>query len=475
MHTVLCLFLSLLLGQVAAHNFPLGITNCGLQFNHKSPPQRIFAMDQDSAEFLFALNLTSRVVGVSAVTGDVWPEVASLFDKITIFGNQAYATVEDVMSTNPDMILGFYPSAFSTDTNFGAPWPRLNYDIVLGRNCTIFGDDGLRYCRRELHAANISTYLEPHNCEKSSESPESLSLSTLYDMIWELSSIFDVLERGRDLIDRIDSDLADVRSVFELSGRTTPVRTLWFDSLFDGADANVVACCGSQSFILKSADMQSVTADLGLPDASSFFNFNISTDYSSVIVEKDPEVIIFTDATYSQANDQLKYFCTHPVLREMEAVRKRRFVFLPFNAGVLGARVGQTARGIAEAAAAVLGLLPLNSDTFSAHPTDKTKAVAESGVYVQLTLPVHNNVDLDALCPGRNDVRLGSIDRSRSSSSSSSLSDGEIAGIVVGVIAAIIIVAAVTYYLGLRSGSKYKTFKSDEQTLEGVDKMQTPI
>jgi len=458
---ILCILVALIIIIKChyAHQYPWGQQNCGVFQMYSAAPTRAFAMDQEVAEILLVLGLSSKIVGVSFVSGPVWSSVQSAFDNIPQFGNGDYATYTEIQGTDATILLGFYPSAFTSISAWGGN--NIGYDTWMSAACTTVGDDGNLYCRADIDTVlNINTYLQPQNCESASQNPEPVSLDTILDMIWELSSIFDVRESGRDFMDKIESDIASATTIQQKTDLQN-LNVLWFDSRYQDTFSNiddyyVVACCGSQGLILSLAGATNVFKNEGTVTGESFHIFNSIAAVETAFTNANPDVIVITDASYSPALEQLYILCSNPNLKKMTAVQKRRIVMVPFNAGALGARVGISSKNLAEAFVAAMNLLPLNKDSFTQSTTDPSLAVGSSGVTAFLKFPKYtdsngNTYDLDKICPGSNSIYLGSI-TPESDDSSDSFSKGAIAGIVIGCFIAIAIIAVVMFTIGRKKG-----------------------
>lgn len=63
---------------VSALDYPIGITNCGVQSWIPSPPKRAVTMNQGTTEVMLALGLEDRMAGTAYLDDYIWPELVSL-------------------------------------------------------------------------------------------------------------------------------------------------------------------------------------------------------------------------------------------------------------------------------------------------------------------------------------------------------------------------------------------------------------
>lgn len=61
-----------------ALDYPMGITNCGVQSWIQEPPERALTMNQGTTEVMLALGLADRMVGTAYIDDYIWPELVSL-------------------------------------------------------------------------------------------------------------------------------------------------------------------------------------------------------------------------------------------------------------------------------------------------------------------------------------------------------------------------------------------------------------
>ena len=386
-------------GVASAIDYPIGVTNCGESSWVNATPTRAVTLNQGATEVLLALNLTDRMVGTAYLDDAIWEELAERYAKVPVLSAE-YPDVDTLMDANPDFLYAAYSSAFSSMT--------LNYSTWLGKPCSLtIGDGSDTYCRKELHEFGIQTYLQSSYCEKVEHREES-KISTLFAEIWDLANIFDAHEQARLLIDSIDDHFDQAKAV---TGRNQTsdaavTKVLWLDGFAEDSPF-VGACCGAIGLTLEYAGAINIFENAGLEELSNW----ASVSWEEV-VEKDPDLIILVDASWSTADSKLYDLCRYNVTRSLRAVQNRAFVVVPFSGSTLGVRVGATAYNLAEAMSAItrneiLSNVEFTNVNLTSDGDPAGQGVSRSGVRVYTRLPVFNNTDLEIFCPGKSNIVIG--------------------------------------------------------------------
>jgi hypothetical protein len=165
-------------------DYPIGITNCGVQSWIKSPPQRAVTMNQGATEVMLALGLVDHMVGTAYLDDYIWPELEADYNKVPVLSAE-YPDIDTLMSVEPDFVYASYSSAFSAES--------VNYTNFLGVDeCDLVIealDSNRSHCRQELHAAGIQTYLQKPYCELIEHRPEGGAESTIATLYNEIGDI----------------------------------------------------------------------------------------------------------------------------------------------------------------------------------------------------------------------------------------------------------------------------------------------
>lgn len=155
------------------------------------------------------------------------------------------------------------------------------------------------------------------NCDVTVTRTEPLALDTLFREITELAQIFDVQQRGRDLIGRLARRLDQMPSI--TASNTTVA--FWFSGL---RTPYLAGCCSAPGLYVTELGVTNVLADTReeCPEVS----WESSAD-------RDPDVLVLADLNRRRIDgDSLdtkeKFLESNPVTRNMTAVRGKRYVVL---------------------------------------------------------------------------------------------------------------------------------------------------
>mmetsp|Transcript_12106 Transcript_12106/g.18750 ORF Transcript_12106/g.18750 Transcript_12106/m.18750 type:complete len:299 (+) Transcript_12106:73-969(+) len=277
-----------------ATTYPVGISNCGVQSWIAQTPKRAVTLNQGTTEIMLALGLADRMVGTAYLDDEIWPEIAEDYNSIPVLSD-TYPDIDTLVSVNPDFLYASYRSAFQASKD-GGDDKRIDYfDILEACDLTMSTSRGnATYCRPELHDKNIQTYLQTPHCEFEEHRPNEVTLSNLYEEIWDIALIFDAFEEAQVLVSNIEAHFQAATNIVEQHGSEKP-RVLWLDG-WDPETPFVGSCCGSVQTIIEYSGAENIYADLGLETKESWDDGNWKE-----IVEKDPDVIILVDASWDAA------------------------------------------------------------------------------------------------------------------------------------------------------------------------------
>ena len=173
-------------------DYPIGITNCGVQSWIKSPPQRAVTMNQGTTEVMLALGLADRMVGTAYIDDYIWPELEAEYNTVPVIAKE-YPTIDELLSVKPDFVYAAYSSAFATSSvNYTQGLPT----EILGEDgqCDLVTEESLErngsHCRAELHEAGIQTYLQKTACKLIEHCPvggAADTITTLFNEIWDIA------------------------------------------------------------------------------------------------------------------------------------------------------------------------------------------------------------------------------------------------------------------------------------------------
>mmetsp|Transcript_17633 Transcript_17633/g.51336 ORF Transcript_17633/g.51336 Transcript_17633/m.51336 type:complete len:469 (-) Transcript_17633:414-1820(-) len=387
----------LLPALVSALDYPVGITNCGVQSWIDNPPKRAVTMNQGTTEIMLALNLSDHMVGTAYLDDYIWSELEKDYNKVPVLA-EGYPDIDTLLSVDPDFVYASYSSAFSTS--------RINYTQFVDGKCDLVIErkgENRSHCREELHEKGVQTYLQKPACELVEHRPaEASTIETLYDEIWDIASIFAVYDNARKLVDSIEGHFQQAVAV--AAGAVpdlAPISVLWLDG-WDSETPFVGACCGSIQTIVEKAGGEHIFEDQGVEGKKTWDSVSWDT-----IAERDPDLIVLVDASWDLADEKIYHLCANDHTRKLRAVQNRAFIVVPFSASTLGVRIGALAYNLAEAMAALIRGEALPSLQFSQTSLaaggvvdGSVQAVGKSGVRVFEKLPTWNGTNLDEFCPG---------------------------------------------------------------------------
>lgn len=276
-------------------SYPLTIENCGVTVTFDGPPQRAVLLYQSSTEILLALGLADRMVGTSTWFDPVLPELAADNATVPRLADNDPG-LETVLDVEPDLVTSASAHTFTSA-------------VVADRS--------------KFAQLGIPTYQSPSVCTGAKVDGETvtrtqpLALDTLFREITELAQIFDVQERGRDLIDRLTRRLDDAPSI------TQPDTSVafWFSGL---RTPYLAGCCSAPGLYATELGVTNVFADTheDWPEVSW-----------EALADRDPDVLVLADLNRRRVDGdaldaKVKFLESNPVTRNMTAVRDKRYVVL---------------------------------------------------------------------------------------------------------------------------------------------------
>ena len=309
------IFAPLLLStSIQATMYPVGISNCHYSQWFDKAPERVAVAGSGAVEVMLALGLADRVVSSSWVK-EVWEPLNDDFQKFKHYPK--YPSAQELMDSNPDMIYATYSSAFEDPSDPGrlVDKDRLNYTEALGLTepCNVlipsnsYGENKT-YCRDEIHEKGINTYLAASYCEYSEDRPEEVSVDALYQEVWDIALIFDVIDNARLLVDGIETHFDQALAISQAGDgnvASDPIRVFWLDMFQSKSNPDekrpfVGACCGGPQIVLDKAGAVNVFADQGVEDRRIWDRVEWDA-----IVDSDPDLIVLIELSTESAGKRL--------------------------------------------------------------------------------------------------------------------------------------------------------------------------
>ncbi|WP_186780258.1 ABC transporter substrate-binding protein [Streptomyces salinarius] len=287
-----------------AAGFPVTIDNCGVKTTFDKPPSRVVTIHQHPAELMLSLGLKDRMVGTAFPDSAVLPALAKDYAAIPELAKKE-PSFETVLDKEPDLVYGGYGSAF---------------DEKEGRSRKAFRDAG------------IDTHLNREYCGK-----KRVTMDDTYEEIRTIGKIFGVSDRADQLV-------SDLKARVDKAAKTVADDPDVPVFVYDSGDKTAFTAGGKSlgTELIQLAGGKNVFADLD----------DVFGDVSwEQVVERKPEVIAIYDYAGAGSIEQKKEFLlAQPALKDVPAIKNKRFVVLPLTATLVGVRsayaVEDLARGI---------------------------------------------------------------------------------------------------------------------------------
>ncbi|CAM5515415.1 lipoprotein [Streptomyces tanashiensis] len=275
-----------------APGFPYTVTNCGVTTTYQAPPKRAVTMNQHVTEVMLALGLEKSLVGTAYLDDAILPAYEKAYDTVPVLAKE-YPSKEALLAANPDFVYGGYASAF---------------DAKDGRG------------RDDLKRSGIDTRLNTEYCPSGST-----SLDDLYREVRETGRTFGVP-------DRAETWIRGARTTVAATGKRlkgiTPVSVFVYDS--GDKTAFTAGGKGIGNELITRAGGRNVFADLDKTFGDATWE---------QVLDRRPDVIVIYDYGTTTVAQKKKRLLDDPALKDVPAIRNRRFAVLPLSDTVLGVRV----------------------------------------------------------------------------------------------------------------------------------------
>ncbi|MFJ9029269.1 ABC transporter substrate-binding protein [Streptomyces sp. NPDC102274] len=275
----------------AAPGFPYTVTNCGVKTTYQAPPERVVTMNQHVTEVMLALGLEKSLVGTAWLDDRILSAYEKAYKSVPVLAKE-YPSKERLLAADPDFVYGGYASAFAAKDGRG---------------------------RDELRSAGINTRLNLENCPK-----DRTTLDDVYREVRETGRTFGVPDRAEKWIAAARTTVTDTAAL--LKG-VEPLSVFVYDS--GDKTAFTAGGKGIGNELITRAGGRNVFADLGK-------SFGDAT-WEQVVARK-PDVIVVYDYGSTTVAQKKKRLLEDPVLKDVPAVRNKRFAVMPLSDVVLGVR-----------------------------------------------------------------------------------------------------------------------------------------
>ncbi|MBX9424990.1 MULTISPECIES: ABC transporter substrate-binding protein [Streptomyces] len=276
----------------AAPGFPYTVTNCGVKTTYQAPPKRAVTMNQHVTEIMLALGLEKSLVGTAYLDDAILPAYKKAYDTVPVLAKE-YPSKEALLAANPDFVYGGYTSAFTAKDGRG---------------------------RDDLRRAGIDTRLNTEYCPTGSP-----SVDDLYREVTEIGRTFGVPDRAATWTEAARGTVAATEK--RLKG-VEPVSVFVYDS--GDKTAFTAGGKGIGNELITRAGGHNVFADLDKPFGDATWE---------QVVARKPEVVVIYDYGSTTVEQKKRRLLDDPALKDVPAIRNRRFAVLPLSDTVLGVRV----------------------------------------------------------------------------------------------------------------------------------------
>ncbi|MGH6761996.1 MAG: ABC transporter substrate-binding protein [Phyllobacterium sp.] len=302
-------FLSLLTLPAAAEpaHYPLTIQNCGQPVTFEKAPERTVSIGQSTTEILYLLGLAEKVVGTAVWIGPVLDGYEETDAKIERLADND-PSFESVVAKKPDLVTA-----------------QFQWHV---------GPEGIVATPAQFAELSIPVYTSPADCAAKDNSGggdgvrhSAFSMDLIYQEINELAQIFDVQERGTEVVAKLKAREETARKKIDASGVEKHSAVFWFSSAELDIDPYVAGKNGAPGYMMSALGISNIIdSDEEWPTVGW-----------ETIVKANPGIIVIgkMDRRRFPADDweiKMKYLKSDPVTSMMPAVRANRIVVMDAQA-----------------------------------------------------------------------------------------------------------------------------------------------
>lgn len=287
--------------------YPLTLQNCGMEVTFQQAPRRAVSIGQGTTEILLSLGLANRIMGTAVWVGPVLPQFAAENAGIPRLADND-PSFESVVGRSPDLVAA-----------------QLEWHI---------GARG-RVGRRDQFAdLGVPTYVSPVDCAAKDNSGsgdgvrrEPFTMSLLYQEIRDLAAVFDVADRGEELVAELRQREAQAVATVANARSRGLSAAFWYSSREVRGDAFVAGRHGGAAYIMRTLGLRNVIET----------NDEWPTISWEAIAAVNPDMLVLAqmDRRRFPADDvavKRQFLEADPVASQMGAVRKGHIVVLDAQA-----------------------------------------------------------------------------------------------------------------------------------------------
>ena len=295
------------LAAQADTTYPLTLENCGSEVTFDKAPETTVTVGQAATEVLYALGLGEKVTGTSVWFTKVLPEFEELNAGVERLADND-PSFENVVAKRPGLV-------------------SVQYEWHVG-------PQGIVATREQFSDLGIPTYVLPADCvgkdnTKGSDGTrlEMYEMSSVYRGIEEMAQIFNVPERGKDLVTSLKARETAAIETAKALDLTDSSAVFWFSSAEMDIDPYVAGQAGAPAYMMEALGLRNVIES----------NEEWPTVSWETIARANPSVIVVArmERRRFEADDvekKLEFLRTDPVASQMDAVKNDRIVILDAHA-----------------------------------------------------------------------------------------------------------------------------------------------
>ena len=295
------------LAAQADTTYPLTLENCGSEVTFDKAPETTVTVGQAATEVLYALGLGEKVTGTSVWFTKVLPEFEELNAGVERLADND-PSFESVVAKRPGLV-------------------SVQYEWHVG-------PQGIVATREQFSDLGIPTYVLPADCvgkdnTKGSDGTrlEMYEMSSVYRGIEEMAQIFNVPERGKDLVTSLKARETAAIETAKALDLTDSSAVFWFSSAEMDIDPYVAGQAGAPAYMMEALGLRNVIES----------NEEWPTVSWETIARANPSVIVVArmERRRFEADDvekKLEFLRTDPVASQMDAVKNDRIVILDAHA-----------------------------------------------------------------------------------------------------------------------------------------------
>lgn len=266
------------------------VQNCDETVTITEPIEKAVAVNQPAVELLLSLGLQDRMAGYAMSDDGVLPDLEQSRGEVQPFDTE-FPSFETVLEREPDFVYTTFNYTFTSEG-------------IADRNK--FTDLG------------VATYQSPSECGgQEAEQTDALTLDDLYAEINEVATLFDVQEKGDELVASLQDRAATATT--DLGAEDVSL-AWWYAST---KTPYFAGCCGAPGLMTSA-----IGASNAFEDSKQYWP---EVSWESVL-DRDPTVLVLADLDRGDDGDsaaaKIAFLESDPVASQLTAVKNKRYIIL---------------------------------------------------------------------------------------------------------------------------------------------------